>query len=473
MTPTPNHPGAWEALVQSDPVAANAVLAELRRTIFVPHEGGQAEVMASEARFRILRAGRRWGKTRLAAHETVMAATSKPGQMVWWVANNERNVMRGYRNVLRQLPRELLVKDPPSEKANVRVLELKNGSRIEFYTAGTPDALIGEGVDFLVVDEAAAIEESVWYQRLRPTLSDTGGRALIISTPRGRNWFYKLWQRGQRPGTGYASWHFTSYDNPYIENEEIDDARDTLPSIVFQQEYLAEFVQNAASIFSWSDAQVVPLAMPEGHVVMGVDLAKKEDFTVLDAANAETRLPVMYERLNTTSWPDQEALIVERVEELEEDPHVDGVTVLIDSTGVGDVVYDHLDDKGLDVLPISFGSGTGTRQKERMVRLLAADLEHGRAFLHPEQTDEFETYEYEISPSGNWKFAAAGGGHDDKVSAKMLQHWGIVHEAPPDVKVLELNPREAEAELEAEEREPELISPDSPSEIMLRPDAWN
>jgi phage FluMu gp28-like protein len=473
---------AWKALLEVQPGQADHVLSQLRKAVFVPHDGGQQEVMDSETRFRVLRAGRRWGKTELAAHEVIVAALSKPNQMVWWVANSDKNVRRGYRKVKSQLPRMLLAKDPPSDAANDRILSFNNGSQIEFYTAGTPDSLAGEGVDFVVMDEAALIPENVWFQLVRPTLSDKGGRALIISTPRGRNWFYQVWQRGQDGHKAYESWHFPSSNNPLIDLDEVDDARASLPDLLFQQEYLANFVDNAASIFTlqgerqdgteWSAVRA-GLVPPQGWVTLGIDLAKKEDFTVISGCNSETREPCILERYNEVSWPIQEEYIVDIVRGLQADPAVEGLTVVVDSTGIGDVVFDHLEDRGLDVIPVNFASG---HQKERMVRLLAADLEHGRAFVTEEERKEFEHYEYEITKNGRYTFSAPPGQHDDMVAAKMLQNWGVVHEAPPGVQVM--NPADPDPEdlVWDEPEEPEgqvtTVTPDSTRSIALRPDAW-
>jgi hypothetical protein len=473
---------SWKALLEVQPGEANHVLSQLRKAIFVPHEGGQVDVMNSKARFRVLRAGRRWGKTELAAHEVIMAALSKPNQMVWWVANSDKNVRRGYRKVKTQLPRMLLAKDPPSDAANDRILSFNNGSQIEFYTAGTPDSLAGEGVDFVVMDEAALIPSNVWFQLVRPTLSDKGGRALIISTPRGRNWFYQVWHRGQDGNAAYESWQFPSYNNPLIDHDEVEDAKASLPKLLFEQEYLANFVANAASMFAlegvaqdgreWSAVRA-GLVPPQGWVTLGIDLAKKEDFTVISGCNSDTREPCILERYNEVSWPIQEEYIIDVIRGLQNDPNVEGVTAVIDSTGIGDVVFDHLDDRGIDVIPINFASG---HQKERMVRLLAADLEHGRAFITEEEREEFEHYEYEITKNGRYTFSAPSGLHDDMVAAKMLQNWGVVHEAPPGVKVLDPNEEEPEDALWDEPEEPEgqvtTVTPDSRRSIALRPEAW-
>jgi len=217
------------------------------------------------------------------------------------------------------------------------------------------------------------------------------------------------------------------------------------------------------------------LTAPDGWVTCGIDLAKKEDFTVITASNAATALPCVYERWNAITWPEQERLIAGVIEELEADPAVEGVTVAVDSGGVGDVVFDHLEEMGLDVVPINF-SGPQLL-KERMVRLLAADLEHGRAFITEEMRDEHEHYEYEINPNGRYQFAAPEGEHDDKVAAKLMEHWAVVHEAPPGIKLYDPEQPDPEAdepeEPEVDEGTAEEIVPDSPRQIALRPEAWS
>lgn len=454
----------FSGLAAADPGDAGDVLEEVKRKAFRPHGGGQLDIMRSEARFRIVRAGRRWGKTEVAAHEVINAALSKPGSVNWWVANRWKNTRRGYRKVLAQLPKALLSKAPPADTSSELILRFKNGSVIEFYSGESPDSLAGEGVDFAVIDEAALIREHVWYQLIRPTLMDTNGRALMISTPRGRNWFWKLWQRGARADGTYESFHFRQSDNPYIPAEETEEARESLPTVIFEQEIMAEFVSNAASIFSVPDTAIIPtLGEPSGHVVLGIDLAKKEDFTVLTAARAHDRMPVYHDRFQDVSWNVQRDIIVDTVRSLERNRRVDTVTTLIDSTGVGDVVFDHLEEAGLDVIPMNFGAG---RWKEQAVRLLGADLEHGRAFILEEQVPEFESYEYEITPAGRYKFEAASG-HDDEVSAELLKHWGLVHEGPPDARIVEPEP-----EPEGQVEEGVLVA-DSPAELMARDEVWS
>lgn len=459
-------------LAQRDPEAFEQAAQELKGRIFVPHAGGQRAVLNSYARFRILVAGRRWGKTKVAARE-VIRASRKPKQMIWWIANEYKNVRRGYREVVRQLPPGMLAKPAPMSTSNELLLQFKNGTIMEFYSGGNPDALAGEGVDFLVVDEGALIADQVWYQLLRPTLMDNRGRALILSTPRGHNWFWKLYQRGQETkDNGYESWRFPQTSNPYIAAEETEDARLSLPDIIFRQEIMAEFLASGASIFGAGvnrDGTVLDmLEIPRGQVYMGIDLAKQEDFTVISASRADDRRPVYHEKFNSISWPEQRRRIHDAYEELEGSPGVESVTVLLDSTGVGDVIYDDLTDEGLDCVPQKFTN----QWKEAAVKLLAADLEQGRAFILEDQREEFESYEFTITDAGKYRFEAATG-HDDEVSAKLLEHWGLNHEGPPNVSVVE-GDREDEVGKQAtvfQKNEP--APPATPLEIMNRAEAWH
>lgn len=457
-----------EELARTNPDAFEAAAREYARYAFIPHSGGQKDVMASGARFRTLAAGRRWGKTKLAAHEIVRRSV-KPNQTIWWVANTYKNVRRGYKEVVRQMPASWLAKPAPSWTSNELHLTLKNGTIIEFYSGGSPDALAGEGVDFLVVDEGALIPDPVWQQLLRPTLMDTGGDALIISTPRGHNWFWEMWKRGNENRPNYQSWQLDQTMNPYIPIEETMAAKEELPKIIFEQEIMARFLAAGASIFgeglNTEGALVGEIVEATGNIFVGVDLAKKADFTVISASREIDRLPVHFEKFNDLAWPVQQRRIKAACDDLEQQPGVEGVTVLIDSTGLGDVVYDNLTEEGLDCIPIVINNAW----KEASAKLLAADLESGKAHILSEMVGEFEAYEMNLSPAGNMIFEA-GSGHDDEVIAKSLEHWGVVHEGSPEIAIVDLNTTPTE-----DQRNQKLlteIEPDSIEDIMSRPGVW-
>lgn len=454
-----------EERARVEPEAVEAALRELKGRLFVPH-AGQVPIRNSGARFRVVGAGRRFGKTKLAANE-IVKRSRKGEQMIWWVANTYKNVRRGYREVVRQMPPSWLAKPAPASTSNELILTLKNGTIIEFYSGGNPDALAGEGVDFMIVDEAALIADAVWSQLLRPTLADHNGYALIISTPRGHNWFWKAYNRGQEvDNTEWESWTFDQTVNPYIPAEETEAMREELPRILFAQEIMAEFLASGASIFgegiNTEGAVLDMLATPIGDIYVGIDLGKENDFTVISASRGADRMPVYREKFNAISWPAQRERIAEAIDTLTMAPGVTSVTAGLDSTGLGDVVYDDLSEEGVDVIPIKFNN----EWKEKAVKRLAADIENKHAHILEDQLGEFESYEYSVTDSGRYKFEAASG-HDDEVSAKLIENWIAVFEGPPDIKVIDAEPEESiDQETEVE------LKPDRPLDIMNRPEAW-
>jgi hypothetical protein len=421
----------FAAVAAANPAAAKKLIADFKKTIVVPHSGGQIEVLEAKERFQVCCAGRRWGKTKIAVKKALRHCM-EPDKVVWWVAPNYKNVRRGYREVLRQIPPGVLAKPAPVATSNELILQFTNGTRMEFYSAENPDSLAGEGVDYCVVDEAALISDTVWDQLLRPTLMDKHGHAFMISTPRGYNWFYRMWKSGQDQRPGYASWRFPTETNPYIPASEIEEARHSLPLAIYEQEILASFISDAASVFRGLEDATRGLVEvePGSHVYLGIDLAKHYDFTVITGCRSSDRLPCYHDRFNAVSWVEQRRRIHDAVAKIE----AQGVTttVCMDTTGVGDVVFDDLEAEGLDVMPIKFTN----QWKQQAVMLLAADLERGLAFINPRQRDEFESYTYEITTTGRFKYGGPENGHDDEVSAKLLEHWGVVHGGVPDVRLL-------------------------------------
>lgn len=486
-------------LAQADPKAAAELLKKLQAKTVVPHTGGQDEIMADTTRFQIVCCGRRYGKTLLAAKKALITAR-KTNRLVWWVAPTYKVVKRGYAEVLRQLPEDVLTHAPPQDSAfdagRSVILRFKNGSRIEFYSAERPEGMLGAGVDFAILDEAAVMNngKSVWEQIIRPTLMDREGKALLISTPRGRNWFYYLWLRGQKKEPGYMSWRFPTSANPYIPPHEIEEMRETQPLVVYQQEVLAEFVSSAGAVFRFNPEIITDRAKPSGPVVVGVDLAKSYDFTVLSAARMEDNMPCGYERFNQIAWTTQRNRIKGFVAKLLKNGAT-SVTLVIDSGGPGDPICDELEFEGYDVVPINF-----TKNKQPMVVQLSKDFEDGYVRLDKdEEISEYENYTYKITDAGRWTYSAPEGQHDDCVSAKMLSHWGIVQEGMPNAVAIaateEEDRRTEEKRIPYQEEEEsedwaEYLSdedyleeqavqiqevelrPDSPVSIMGRAAAW-
>jgi hypothetical protein len=219
---------------------------------------GQEEVYGSPARFRVVACGRRWGKTTLAHGEVIVYGATNPGSVIWWVAPTYQQSMIAFRMLLATLPPSLR-----EVNRSDKVITLWNGTRISIKSGDRFDHLRGEGVDFLVLDEAAFLREEAWHAALRPTLSDKLGSALLIGTFDGENWFYDAYEMGQSPEhPEWASWRKPTVDNPHIAPSEVEAARRTLPKAVFEQEYLANPLSYVGAVF---DGELVQRAIERGR----------------------------------------------------------------------------------------------------------------------------------------------------------------------------------------------------------------
>ena len=234
----------------------------------------QKTVFTDKTRFKIVAAGRRCGKSRLSAVTLLIEALNCPeGSSVMYVAPT----MGQARSIIWELLHDL--GRPVIKTSHVNNLEitLLNGRKILVRGADNPDSLRGVSLTYLVLDECAFIKQDVWEKILRAALSDRKGRALFISTPSGRNWFYDVFNLGQSgEDEEWKSWHFTTQDNETIDPKEIEAAKRTLSSFAFKQEYLSSFDTAGADVFKeqWFKTGKEP---QYGSYVVAIDLAGFED----------------------------------------------------------------------------------------------------------------------------------------------------------------------------------------------------
>lgn len=228
----------------------------------------QLEVWNSPARFRVVACGRRFGKTFLGVNELIKAAGSKPGSINWWIAPRYDQTDVALRFFTEALPPELM-----SMNRTKKTALLWNGSIVGFKTANDPDALRSEGLDFVVLDEAAFQKEDVWPAAIRPALADKQGSALLIGTFDGENWFYDLYQRGQAgEDPEWESWRFPSSANPFLDPAEIEEARRTTTKAVFEQEWLANPLIYVGAVFDGETLQkAINRRLRNGEVYAGLD----------------------------------------------------------------------------------------------------------------------------------------------------------------------------------------------------------
>tara|TARA_Y100000385_G_scaffold85253_1_gene87484 strand:- start:653 stop:1909 length:1257 start_codon:yes stop_codon:yes gene_type:complete len=217
---------------------------------FPPLHEAQQTVKDDEARWKILCAGRRFGKSRLGVQLCLEQALD--GGRVWWVAPTFAIARVGWRDVVAaasEFPKEAGV----NIKLGDMEVTFPSGGSISVKSADNPQRLRGEGLNYLVMDEAAFVREETWTEVLRPTLTENKGSALFISTPIGMdNWFYHLWEKADT-AEDWARFQYPTVSNPIIDPAEVESAREDLGELVFAQEYLAEFISEGAQIFrsSW------------------------------------------------------------------------------------------------------------------------------------------------------------------------------------------------------------------------------
>jgi hypothetical protein len=218
----------------------------------------QTQVYEDTHRFRVVCAGRRSGKSTLSQLQVIAWANEKVGKY-WIVAPTYKQAKQiHWEGIQHYVPQKLVSKKNEVELS----LTLTNGSVIELKGAENPDALRGVKIRGLSIDEIASIRNWgwLWQEVLRPTLTDYEAPVLFISTPKGYNHFYELYNQGQGDNESYKSWRFTSYDNPYIPKGEIDNAKQELTEDTFQQEYMAQFKRYTGLVYKEFDTEVHVIA---------------------------------------------------------------------------------------------------------------------------------------------------------------------------------------------------------------------
>lgn len=380
-----------------------------------PHPA-QREVLRGARRWNAVACGRRWGKSVLGEDRLIGPALE--GGPVAWCSPTYKMLAEVWRDVRRALL-------PVTLRANAQEhrIELVTGGVVEMWSLEHPDAIRGRKYRRIVVDEAAMVADlgEAWNAVLRPTLTDFRGDGWFLSTPKGRNHFWQLFTRGEdRQEPEYAAWRMPTAANPYIDAGEIEDARRALPERVFRQEYLAEFLDDAGGVFRGVreavDAGRGAAEEPaDGRTyVLGVDLARVQDFTVLCVLDDGGR-QVYHERYNRISWERQIESILRVARRYR-------ARVWIDSTGVGDPIFEAVRRAGVPTQ----GYHLTHSSKEALIDGLALALEHGRLRLMdlPEQTAELLAYQYELTAARNVRMGAPEGMHDDCVIALALAAWG-------------------------------------------------
>jgi phage terminase large subunit-like protein len=234
----------------------------------------QQQVWNDQSRFKVVAAGRRTGKSRLAAWMLIVEALQADRGNVWYVAPTQGQA----RDIMWLTLLEL--GNPVIESSHVNNMQIKlvNGAVISLKGADRPETMRGVSLKFVVLDEYADMKPSVFEQILRPALADLKGKSLFIGTPMGRNHFYELYNYGEKnDDKEYKSWHFTSFDNPLLDPKEIEAAKKSMSSFAFRTEFMASFEAASGGIFKEEWIKFDEEEPKDGRFFVAVDLAGFEN----------------------------------------------------------------------------------------------------------------------------------------------------------------------------------------------------
>ncbi len=382
----------------------------------------QQQARDAAKRFNVLNCGRRWGKTLMGADLTITAAVE--GAAVGWGSPTYKMLADVWREMLDTLAPVIVDKSEQEHR-----IEMVNGGTLEMWSMDNAEAVRGRFYDLFIVDEAATVAdlENKWNQIIRPTLIDKKGSAWFMSTPKGMNGFYKLHLLGRDPANSeWQSWHFTSYDNPYLDPTELDQMRATMTERDYRQEILAEFLEGEGVVFRNLDGcTLAPTTTTETHkghtLVAGVDWGKEQDFTAISIGCATCKAEVQLDRFNQIDYFFQRQRLEAAIKRW-------GVgSTIVEANSIGTPILEQLQRDGVKVA----GFTTTLISKAALIEALSLALEQASVQLLPDLAGkaELEAYERTTTETGMSKYSAPAGLHDDTVIARALM-WRAMQQAP-------------------------------------------
>lgn len=381
-------------------------------TLYTPHKNQDLihkSILNEPYKYYALNIGRQFGKTMLAMN-----------QLFYWMANNQKCKCAWVSPIYKQAKK---VFDEMVEafagtgliKSNATELTIQLGdSLLQFFSAERYDNLRGFTFDYLVCDEFAFIDEEAWTEVLRATTLVKGKKVLLISTPKGKNHFYRIFNL-EKSNDQYKSFRMTSYDNPFIDPKEIDDAKNTLPDHIFRQEYLAEFIDDVGIVFPNLNACIKDKSNESTGLFFGLDLGRANDYTVLTISD-KNNTEVFCQRWRQMEWHK----IIDEVCQVLNQYKPKGY---VETNGTQDAIYEMILKKitypKSHVKPFI----TSSNSKQVIIEDMIVAFEKGEiGYLGLDfQRHELEIFTYEYNPkTRNVKYSAPVGLHDDYIMSRAL-----------------------------------------------------
>ena len=381
-------------------------------TLYKPHPK-QLEIhkaIQGEGKYFVVSIGRQFGKTLLGENQALKWAIENKNWKVGWVSPTYKQCKKVFKEVVRALGKcPFVVRINNSDL----IIEFDTGSVILFYSAEAYDTIRGETFDGLICDEFAFFKPQAWDEVLKATVLVKGKKVLIMSTPKGKNQFYKVFNLAN-DNPQYKSFFGTSYDNPFIDPEEIEDARRSLPEHIFKQEYLAEFLDDGSSVFR-NINECIKQANKTNHLFAGIDLGRADDWTVLTIVNDQD------EEVYSNRWRhmDWSAIINNIVAVLNKYKP----KTLVEANGAQDAIFEQIRNAvnypKTSIKPFV----TTSKSKQAIVEDLIVGFENKELSIigYDWQVSELQTFTYEYNlKTRAIKYSAPVGLHDDYVMSRAI-----------------------------------------------------
>jgi hypothetical protein len=299
------------------------------------------------------------------------------------------------------------------------IVELVNGSILQMVGADNIDRIVGTNPIGVVFSEYSLMKEEVW-NFISPILAENDGWAVFIMTPRGMNHAYDMLKTAQKNKFWFTQ-VLTVEDTKALSEEVLEEQKIGMPIDIFYQEYYCKFIEGGTGFFKRitentykvEEYQPKDLAMYQ----IGVDLAKYNDFTVISPFNLNDFHLIKQDSFNQMDYNLQKAKI-----ELAYIKHNRG-KIIIDSTGVGEPVYDDLYARGINIEPFRFN----VRSRMDLLKNLQMLLEQDKIKIPDDEEllDELRSAQYELTPSGNVTVQVPDNKHDDRIMSLALAVWQL------------------------------------------------
>ena len=391
----------------------------MSRELDVSLHPAQLEIFNSTARFKVVSAGRRFGKSRLAAWILIIKALQSESKDVFYIGPTFQQAKDIMWNMLKELLQDTDLIEQTHE--NTATMTLVNGRKISLKGSDRPDTLRGVGLAYVVLDEYASMKVEVWEQIIRPTLADVKGGALFIGTPAGKNHFYDIWKEAElEKNEDWQAFQYNSTDNPILDPEEIAVARETMSTQAFRQEFEASFVSFTGGIFKEEWIKYDSEEPRDGNFVIAVDPAgfeKVEKERGLKGSKLdETAISIV--KINSDEWWVKDILhgrwnIKETATKILQAAIENQATIVgIESGALKNAILPYLEDemraenRWVVITDVTHG---GKKKADRITWALQGRMEHGKiSFNKGNWNRDFESQLLEFPTSGT---------HDDMVDS--------------------------------------------------------